>query len=357
MVSVFPRVIELKEKMVDASCNLSQIWSLNQQRIEINDMITKENKMKLRVLLFCFMAFSLVACGGGDSGDGGDTLSPGGGGVTGTIDKATEEVAMAAQDTAAQIVASQSDMAALTAGSSGTTFSTGLGGVRGISTASGKNQKAPVLFSKDAVRAPISETQTISEAGECGGTMDGTTVTTRDDTAVFPMEIHAEFEFNDFCTEDREKGYWWIVNGAMVMTMTYATPSDSSSDYDYDITYTSNMPFHESGAYHYTKSCETIDGENICSVGVHDSGTTTYRTSGVSVSGNSSSGYDVDYTLTDDAGNTCSVAFTDLTLCSDGCVGSGAGTIQYKGKEIRIDFTSCDEFVVSGDGFSETYHR
>ena len=303
--------------------------------------------MKIRVLLFCLMATLLVSCGGGD---GGSNLSSDDGNGTGALDNATEEVAMAAQDTAAQILASQSEMAALTAGSSAMDNSTGLGVLGGVSMASGIQQKT-------SVRSPVSETKTMSEAGECGGTMDGTTVTTRDDQAVFPLEIHAEFEFDDFCTENQEKGYWWIQNGTFVMTVTYTSLSNSISDYDYDITYTSNVPLHESGAYHYAKTCETIDGQNSCSVGVHNSGSTTYRTSGVSVSGNASSGYDISYLLTDDAGNTYSVEFTDLTLCNDGGVGSGNGVIQYGGKEVRIEFTGCDEFVISGEGFSETYRR
>ena len=116
-------------------------------------------------------------------------------------------------------------------------------------------------------------------------------------------------------------------------------------------------PVYSSGSYYYAKSCTIVDGNQQCNVGVYETGTTTYTTADVTVTGNASSGYDLNYTLTDDDGNAYTVSFTGLTLCDDGHIGSGSGTIDYNGEQIDIEFISCDEFTVTHDGTTETFDQ
>ena len=104
----------------------------------------------------------------------------------------------------------------------------------------------------------------------------------------------------------------------------------------YELSYTSNFPFLPSGALSYAKYCTIEDGIENCNVGIYESETTTYYTADVSVSGNASSGYDVSYILTDSAGHSYTVTFTDLTPCDDGGISSGSGVVNFNGEEIRI---------------------
>ena len=59
------------------------------------------------------------------------------------------------------------------------------------------------------------------------------------------------------------------------------------------------MPDNASGSLTYSETCDYNDGDLTCSTGVYEGGSTTYHTSGVSVSGDATSGYDVSYSIVD----------------------------------------------------------
>lgn len=306
-------------------------------------------KLEMKLLSIVF-TFFLVACGGGG----------GGGGNTPTDNtsndftvETTKELAVAAKETSTQIVASKSDVA-LPKLSPSTTARNAL---KTALTASPEAQMA--LFSEpDGARRPRQATHTGSESveGTCGGTGSYTYTVTSDDTNRYPLAMDYNWVLNDFCLDFKE-GYQIVYNGTFAMDM-YATDVENATyDYEFDFSYTTNFPGVQSGSLYYAESCTMTDGEMTCSTGMYESDTTTYHTSDVSVTGDAVSGYNISYTITDGDGNVCTVSFTGLTLCENGNIGSGNGTVTMKGQVINIEYISCDEFVVTYNGNTDTYNQ
>ncbi len=310
-------------------------------------------KFKLSFLSIVFICL-LVACSGGSSSD--DDIAPSSGsgssssgGTPGVIDATAREVALAANDTSAQILSSES-------------------GVDMVRSNSGSFPYAEIL--KDALAAAkatgsvpkdiVSEPETILEEGACGGSMNGTCVRTYDDDpdVFFPVEVDCDYTLEGYClnVDMNDDVYEVVYDGQYSAYMMCTDVSNCSSEYRYDFTYTSTIPpYNLSGSVHYAESCYLLDGTQECSVGIYESGTTTYHTSDVSVSGSASSGYDVSYTINDSDGHVFYVEFTDLTLCDNGKIGSGGGSIRFDADElISVEFISCEEAVVTYDGITET---
>lgn len=297
--------------------------------------------MKLKIGFFCVALVFFVACGGGD-GDSSTTETA----TPGSVDDMAAELADAAQDTAAQIVASES------------TGAYSLMGAVSVDSISDilKNTMATKqveTFSVGDVGAMETSTEYGSEPGECGGTAEYSSTSTTDDESFYPWEFELDYVYNDYCIGDGDSWVRFNGTGSLYWLMTDA--ENSTTSYEYDLTYTSNILFYTSGSIYFYEYCNTVDGVETCSVGVHDAETTTYYTSEVSVSGDASSGYDVSYYITDDDGHEYYIEFLDLIPCEDGGFSSGSGTVSYGSDVISVEFLSCDEFTVTYDGVVETF--
>lgn len=300
---------------------------------------------KIGQLTVVLLGVLLFGCGGGGGGSSDDSDKSSQDQITeGSIDADAEELAIAAKETSSQILASESDLAP----------------IRGASAS-----LSVVSILNDAVSGTVidqptqqvfrgaSETDYEEETGECGGTLQKSCVTTTDDLNYFPYSEDCESVFDDYCEQSGE--YEVIFNGTLTVLAEFTDSGTGVLEYGYDITYSSTLPFHPSGTLRYNQICYWNEGVQNCSTGVYKSESTTYTTSDVSVSGNTSDGYNVDYTISDSQGYSYYVEFADLVLCENGHIGSGGGTVTFNGsEELSIDFISCDEFKVTHNSVAET---
>lgn len=308
--------------------------------------------MKKLELLWLGFAFFLLSCGGG-----GGSSSTAASAAAGSIDETQKELAVAAKETSAQILASESDMAMLKA----TGVSSSAGDIpadilKDALTVSSDPQGLQAAASANMWQPTATESQSGTTEGDCGGSSSWSSVATYDDETIYPYIFDYRYVFDNYCLKYDD--YEILYNGVLTMYMVYTDQNNATFEYEYDLTYTSDIPYSASGSLSYAESCRISDGIETCSVGVYKAEATTYHTSDVAVSGNSSSGYDVSYTLTDSEGNTYAVMFTGLTLCENGHIGSGSGTMTYNNDErLSIEFVSCDQFVVTYNGYTETYSQ
>lgn len=306
-------------------------------------------KLKKKLFLLCIVSiFTLISCGGGGGGTSSDDSAT----TTSAIDENAEDLALAAKETSAQILASEDiDSSGLRVMSDGISPATLLKGTLPTST-----KKAGFLAeSEDLIEGQGTVSDSGSISGDCGGSASYTLDGTYDDADTYPMTYDYDITYNNFCVSSG--GYEFEFSGTLNMYGTWSSSSVGSFEYVYNTTYTSNMPDNASGSLTYSETCDYNDGDLTCSTGVYEGGSTTYHTSGVSVSGDATSGYDVSYSIVDSDGNTWSVEFTDLTLCDSGNIGSGSGTVVYNGDTITIEFISCSQFQVTYDGNTETYEQ
>ena len=296
--------------------------------------------MKYTSAILCFVLTIFLACNGGT----GDDPSGTNGATTGTVDEAAETLAVAARETTKQILASESDAAGFALLPSTT-----------VAFPEVDVTKDPLSVLNSRFEPYKTTTETVSEDGECGGTLDRTTVSSSEDETIFPIEIDADWVYNNYCSETDDGNYWIRFNGSMTYYLQYTSQDNATRHYYYELSYTSNIPFLPSGTLSYAKYCTIEDGIENCNVGVYESETTTYYTADVSVSGNASSGYDISYILSDNVGHSYTVTFTDLRPCDDGGISSGSGVVNFNGEEIRIEFTDCGEYLVTHDGVTESF--
>ena len=302
--------------------------------------------MKLKIGFLGIVLAFFLACsvGPGDDPSTNNATSGNNETGTGTVDDTAEALAVAARETTKQILAAQSDAA----------------GFALVPATAGSFSEVDVtknpLSAEDRRLQPYgTTTNTNSVAGECGGTLDSSTVTTVDDQTVFPMEINADWNYNNYCLENDDGNYWIRFNGSMFYYLQYTSQGNGTRHHYYDLSYTSNFPFLPSGTISYEKYCTIVGGVEHCNVGVYESETTVYYTEDVSVTGNASSGYDVSYILTDTAGHSYAAAFLDLIPCADGGISSGSGVVSLNDEEISIVFTDCGAYSVSYNGNTETF--
>lgn len=313
--------------------------------------------MKFKIGLLCTVFAFFIACGGSsDDSSTNDSLSGDGDVIEGSVDETAEELAVAAQDTTSQILSYESDPSGYTiipTTASGASASKAFN--KALAVFPSKQITSASSFAGDPIETYETSTEYISEDGPCGGTLSGTTTIIADDENIYPFEGEVDWSFDEYCHEDEDS--WIIFNGNGYYHFLFADSENGTSDLVYDISYTSNIIGYTSGSCYYAEHCITVDGDEECSVGVTDIGTATYYTSDVSVSGDATSGYDISYYITDSDGNAFYIEFTDLIPCDDGGIGSGYGTVEYDGGYINIEFTSCDEFVVTYNGISETFDQ
>ncbi len=309
-------------------------------------------KLYLKLFLICAIStFLLISCGGGG---GGGTSSDGSGDATSTLDEGAEVKAFAAKETSAQILAAEevdasSSLRLMSNSSSPAEL------LKATLPGMGSGKVETLSESEEMIQPQDSASGSGSINGGCGGSASYDYTITYGDSSMYPMTYDYDYTYNDYCASSGS--YEFEFNGTLAMDGTYTSASTWSLEYDYDVTYTSNMSDNESGSLNYAETCDYQDGTLTCSTGVYNVGSVSYHTSGVSVSGDASSGYGTSYSLVDDDGNTCSVEFTDLILCDNGNISSGSGSVTYNGDTITIEFISCSQFKVTYDGNTETYDQ
>jgi hypothetical protein len=301
--------------------------------------------MKLKTCIFILIitciAALVCACGGSSSSDDSTENDDS---TTYTMDEGAEDLAIAAQMLTAQVLAYEAHVADLI--SLPTLFSP-------FSLLDLIDRRAED-FGTD-FKSNGTTTSSGSEAGSCGGSMDYDIEYVYDDENGYPYTVALDCVFDGYCQEF--DGYQINFEGTVSLYSSHIDQDNWTSDMEYNLTCNSNIPSYPSGSYYFSESCTTIDGESTCAIGAFESGADTYSTIDLLVSENDDTGIDLEYSMTDNNGNTYTVEFEDLTLCENGNIGSGGGSITYNGSDISIDYISCDQFMVSYNGVTETYSQ
>lgn len=299
--------------------------------------------MNIKSLFLLTSLSVLTACGGGSGGTSTDGQGNSGGG---SIDANSQEVAVASKETASQILMSESDI-------SGIIPMDSLLDMDALEETATSPKSQPDSYGGSSKAYTVSESDSLE--GDCGGSARWTSTATINDEYIFPAAYDFDYVFDDFCMGS--DGFQVFFNGSVEAYIEMTDSYTGTSTYSYDVSYTTNIPLYGSGSMTYFEICHTVDGIKSCYPGVYDSETTTYTTSDIVVSGDSSSGFNVSYTMKDTEGQTFSIEFTGLTLCTNGNIGTGNGTVTYGSEIISIEFTNCDEFTISHDGNSSVYSQ
>jgi hypothetical protein len=197
--------------------------------------------------------------------------------------------------------------------------------------------------SADLVSAGQLPTGVVSETvnGDCGGTARIRLAGTSGNSF--------RIDYNNFCMlADSEQV---VVNGRV----DYTTTETSTTIVYRDVTITSggvtetiNMTIHCDDQYECTYSADFVGSDGRV-----------YRSANVTVSGDSSSGYDVSARIYDPEYGYVDIQGTGLTLCSGGGIGSGSVNVtDSTGTQVlTVDFTSCDSMTVTFNGTAEVYSQ
>ena len=197
--------------------------------------------------------------------------------------------------------------------------------------------------------------------GDCGGYYEtiSTTTTPDDSGAIYPITSELVGEYSDFCSGDST--YQAVMNGTITSKVTLSSPTVSTSESSYDVTYTTSGAFgNGSGRIIVSETCTYISGVTNCtstsdSEPYFSNSGATYTFEGASVSGDSSSGYDISGVLRDDLGNSYDVEVTGLLQCGSGNISTGTITVtDSTGETVSVSFPNCNECVISYEGNSWT---
>jgi len=114
----------------------------------------------------------------------------------------------------------------------------------------------------------------------------------------------------------------------------------------------------QSWTWKYNETCNTVNSVETCSSSSEPytaSSGTSYTFENATVSGSSSSGYNIEGDLTDNQGNSFNVNVEGLTQCDSGNISTGTITITSStGEVVSVTFPNCNECVISYAGDSWT---
>lgn len=282
---------------------------------------------------------ALSACGGGGSDDGGSSSGGSAAGAGGASVDASE-LGVAAASLSAQLIAQDGNTSNLAP-----TFGKPNNGQRSLQS----------TFS-DIASLTLSET--LVETGDCGGTITSDYTLNADDTNIYPFDVESESVFSNYCEEIDANGNI-VFNGSIYVEMDFPSATQGTSFWRFDLSYTSNHPLAipASGSWYEEISCTYTNGisygfddESCTGSFIFENDDAEYRTENVTVNGDNSNGYDVSFEFSDEANNEYSATFSDVTVCTNGNIGSGSGEITINEESVVIDFVSCDEFNVTYNG-------
>ena len=197
------------------------------------------------------------------------------------------------------------------------------------------------------------ETTTNREDGNCGGYYETTATTTATDSTFYPYTQKASTIYADYCEGD--EGYQTVFNGNTIWEYTFTDPDNGSRKWYYDVSALMTTPYDpQSWTWKYNETCNTVNGVETCSSSSEPytaSSGTSYTFENASVSGDSSSGYNIEGDLTDNQGNSFNVNVEGLTQCDSGNISSGTITITSStGEVVSVTFPNCSECVISYAG-------
>jgi len=305
-----------------------------------------------KALSILFFSLTVAACGGG----GGS----GGGGSQTENERFAEELAFAVTETSKQTIQAQDG---------------GLPSFKGGISPKDLLRKRITSLVLDSVHSKPSigaianrtETEIETEVGDCGGTMVSTTTTTEPDDpeASFPFSGVTEIVLNDYCTSDDDDidDGQVTYNGTLDISFSFIDGSNITFNYSYNVSYVAITPSGQfSGVITANESCETINDIETCtSSSSYDTADgTSYSLSSATVSGDSSSGYDVSGTIIDDDGNSYDVSVSGLTQQCDDSDNVSTGTLTItddQGETITVTFPNCNDCVVDYLGIANTYSQ
>jgi hypothetical protein len=194
---------------------------------------------------------------------------------------------------------------------------------------------------------PVEDTATVQ--GDCGG--DATVTSTENSSGT---EMSGSVVYNDFCITSNGSNV--VFNGTVYFSATYSDTGDLQSfRFSYqDFTYTGNGETHTVNA---TFSCEYSGATLSCATDFEGTDGRTYRTTNVTVTGDST-GYDVEATVYDPDHGYVSIVATGITTnCANGRIGTGNITVSDStGDVMTITFNSCSSYTVTYNGVSNTYN-
>ncbi len=146
-----------------------------------------------------------------------------------------------------------------------------------------------------------------------------------------------------------------VYNGTMYGSYTVSgnitTTTFSYSNFTVELTYSGNT---ETYTLNYSATCTENTATMVTDCDVHSDFTgfddRTYRVSDVSVSGDNSSGFDIDATVYDPDYGYFTITASNVTFCSSGFPGTGSVTYTDGSSSVTVDFLSCTEYQYTYDG-------
>ncbi len=290
------------------------------------------------------IAISLSACGGGSGGSSSSNSNNGSAGEP-TLD--SSDLGAAATTLSKQIISRE--------GNSGS-FVPGFG----KPSASTPQPQVANKTAFDAISVSFTTSETTTTEGDCGGSVITDFTITADDQTLYPYSGELDAQFIEYCERFDVNGEV-VINGSISNEFNFPNANEGSISWHFDLAYVSNHPnLMLSGSYEEEVSCTYTDGVSFdldsdsCTTSfVYSEDDVTYRTESVIVTGNNSVGYDVDFEFADED-NTYDVSLTGITVCENGNLGSGMGTVSVNDESITLDFISCDSVTITYNGESET---
>jgi len=208
--------------------------------------------------------------------------------------------------------------------------------------------------------------------GECGGTMTSAGSNGYDDELLYPYFVEGTVEFSDYCLhlssvfngDDAEAldAYSIIFNGTGIISGDLPNAQEGHYEFLLDFGLTTDAPMlPPSVTLNQAVSCSYYNGASDFDASLDCSFTVIYDTEGQNFSanefrieGDNIGGYDVNVTFSDIDDNLYGASFFGLSLCANGNFGTGSGSISYNEELIDIEYTNCDEVVITYLGNSET---
>lgn len=304
-----------------------------------------QRSMNLMAILFAVLL--LVACGGGGGG-GSDDGGGGNDGVTysGSTDEATVDDENEADDVSR--AAGESTLAAIRQNESEDVVPLGGSSASSLSTQEVSELQLDIVRQADADGYSV----TPFVDGTCGGTATVNSSTNGDGTV-----SEGSVVYNNFCVSSGTSGQI-VFNG----TVEYRVETDSGGQLvSYEFSY-QNFTV-SSGS-----DTQTLNASIACSFssGVVVSCTTSsefegsdgrvYQMTDFTVSGDGSTGYDIEATVYDPDHGYVSIVATGITTnCANGNIDGGTITISDStGDVVTVTFNDCSSYTVTYDGVSRT---
>ncbi|WP_317931815.1 hypothetical protein [Halioxenophilus sp. WMMB6] len=197
--------------------------------------------------------------------------------------------------------------------------------------------------------------------GDCGGSSTTSGSVSYDDVNGYPVTADLQVSLDSYC-QTLDELYSITLDGSVAVVVDLESELAGSTEAEVDYSYSTDAPgLPPSGSFRQSASCtfsngvDNIDDDLDCTYTTYYQGTRgEYEATDIVVTGNNDSGYDISATVVDAQGNSFDAMFSGLTVCANGNIGSGSGTINFNQGSIDLEYISCDEMVITFQGNAET---